>query len=79
MISRFFDKVIDALAPERGMWVVYPLLIINLINLVSWRLDTGFFFYEPSRFDGVLAIAFMIAVCSNALAWRKERRDFPRP
>jgi hypothetical protein len=74
MAVRSTDALVDVLAPERGMWAVYPLLLINLVNLVSWRLDTGIFFYEPSRFDGVLAIASVIAVASHALSLRKERR-----
>jgi hypothetical protein len=64
---------IDILTPIRELSYVYPLLIINWLN---WVLSLAFspIFFEPSRFDGVLAIAYSLAIIIGLVRLVRARR-----
>ena len=61
MLESKSSKLMDAITPREELAYVYPLLIINVINELS-RLAYEPLFYRSSRFDSVLAWAFILAV-----------------
>jgi len=55
------NMLIDVLTPFRELAYVYPLLVLNWVN---WVIALAFEppFFEPSRFDFVLALTYSAAI-----------------
>jgi hypothetical protein len=73
-LNDLIDRFFDVLMPMRELAFVYPLLIVNWLN---WLTGLAFspVFYEPSRFDFVLGLAYSAIIALGV--FRSIRKQDP--